>query len=222
MLGAGIVLIFLAFVLPSDWSKLALNFPGGSVEVERARAAQDTLLALPHSAQEQLDSEALVAGVAEQTPEEVGAGAADNLAETRERLAARLADTRAVASHDEFEGWIRLRLKRRLALGEGATGVICAVRKPNGTLFSGVPRLIGPVTPPLVLGLPLRSGPWVDYEITFPDWFTDEDADSLTSGSYLALWGTVPAAGRPHVLATDNFEWPVSAESTAATDEAPT
>src|SRR5205823_4775911 len=78
VLAVGTLFSFLALVLPSDWSKLALNFPGGSVEVERARAAQDILLSLPHSAQDQLNGEALVAEIADQAPEQVGAGAVDN------------------------------------------------------------------------------------------------------------------------------------------------
>jgi hypothetical protein len=52
----------------------------------------------------------------------------------------------AFASHEVFDGWISLRLKRLTPLTDADLGVTCSVRKPGGEFLVGVPRLVGPTS----------------------------------------------------------------------------
>ena len=78
---------------------------------------------------------------------------------------------------------------------------------PNGEFTGAIPRLVGPSEPPQVFGVD-RPGSWLEYEAVFPDFFGIAP-DQLGEGRYLVFWGTVArAGGRPHVLASDAFDWP--------------
>ena len=89
---------------------------------------------------------------------------------------------------------------------EPVTAVVCSVRKPDGVFLTGIPRLVGSAEPPTILGSFSRSGSWLNYEATFPDFFAPKDVE-LPEGRYQVIWGTVaPPGGRAHVLAQDSFD----------------
>jgi hypothetical protein len=91
--------------------------------------------------------------------------------------------------------------------------VACAIRKPGGEFMVGVPRLVSPTEPPMILGAFPRGGTWLSYEAIFPDFFTDADEkEEFPDGRYVVIWGTLVREGRrSHVLATDAFSWPPNA-----------
>jgi hypothetical protein len=221
VLSMGAVFLFFALVLPVDWQRLALKLWGASVEVERAKAAQETLANLPQDAwrqawrqlvrSEELPPEELPAEI--EPPAEEPAAAPSPPArparEARSRLLLESLRARpAMASHEVSDGWILLRLKREAPATDADLAVACAIRKPGGEFLVGVPRLVGPTEPPMILGAYPRGGSWLHYEATFPDFFTSDD-EELAPGIYTVIWGTLARpGGRAHVLATDSFEWP--------------
>jgi hypothetical protein len=127
-------------------------------------------------------------------------------------LAEHLLTRPAFASHETEAGWVRLHLKRLAPSTDDAVAVTCAIRKPGGELLVGVPRLVGPADPPTILGTFARRGSWLHYEAIFPDFFVEADADTeLPAGRYFVHWATVPPpGGRPHILASDSFDWPTA------------
>src|SRR4051812_43209967 len=54
VLAVGAIFLFLGLVLPTDWDRLVFRLPGASLEVERAKAAQEALASLPEKAQREL------------------------------------------------------------------------------------------------------------------------------------------------------------------------
>jgi hypothetical protein len=130
VLTVGVLLLFFGLVLPVDWSKLALKFGSASLEVERARAAQETLASLPPDAQRQLVQPEHVAPEADEGAPALPPPAQPvaDLARVREALIERLTTQPAFASHEvSGEGWIRLRLKRRTTPSEP----LRQTRQPN-------------------------------------------------------------------------------------------
>jgi hypothetical protein len=118
----------------------------------------------------------------------------------------------AFASNEASDGRIRLRLKRQAPPTDADLAIACAIRKPGGAYLVGVPRLVGPTGPPMILGGWPRGGQWLHYEAIFPDLFAGAD-DDLPPGTYAVAWGTLARpGGRAHVLATDSFEWPLPAD----------
>jgi hypothetical protein len=216
-------LLFLGLVLPVDWRRLMLKVGSAEVAVERAEAAQETLASLPREAQrELLPAEGLPTG--EEPLEGEGDGlteeeaveaaeAAGELTEARAQLIRNLLTTPAFASHERGTRWVQLRLKRQAPETDSDLAVACAIRKPGGEFMVGVPRLVSPTEPPMILGAFPRGGTWLSYEAIFPDFFTDADEnEEFPDGRYVVIWGTLAREGRrSHVLATDAFSWPPNA-----------
>jgi len=227
VLAIGSIFLFFALVLPIDWERLNLKLWGASLEVERAKVAQETLASLPREVQrelvqqEQLEPAEVVPEVESAPPEEVpapaaGGGAAGahggGSAAARSRLIEDLRTRPAFASHEVFDGWIRLRLKRLAPPSDAELAVTCIVRRPGGEFLVGVPRLVGSAEPPMILGAFPRGGAWLNYEATFPDFFATED-EELPPGTYTVIWGTLlREGGHANVLAMDSFEWPPASE----------
>lgn len=234
VLGVGAVLLLLAFLVPADWRKLTVGLPGGgSLEVERAEAAQEALRSLPHELQQEIvQAEALpeleapaeaVAneggdgdGVAAGQPEPAPAPPAEPAESPAERLARFLITQDAFATHETATRWLQLRLKRRVDLASSPTPVTCAVRKVGGGWAVGVPRLTGAGDPPRLFGTTTvaRAGTWLEYQAVFPDFFMEAGADvevEFPPGEYVVYWGTPTSTGGVHLLATDRFGWPPGA-----------
>jgi hypothetical protein len=159
VLSTGAVFLFFALVLPVDWERLALKLWGASVEVERAKAAQETLANLPPDAWRQLvrpeefAPEELPAESEPPTEEPAAAlpPPARSARKARSRLLENLMARPAMASHEVSDGWIRLRLNREAPATDADLAVACAIRKPGGEFLVGVPRLVGPTEPPMIL-----------------------------------------------------------------------
>jgi hypothetical protein len=220
VLAIGAVFLFFALVLPIDWQRMVLKLGSASVEVERAKAeaAQETLARLPTVVRQQLvQPEDLPTALGwvfpsnappEQPTPAVAQPAGASPSESRARLIENLLTMPAFASHETFTDWVRLNLKRQTPQTDADLAVTCAVRKPDGEFLVGVPRLVSPTEPPVILGGWPRGGNWLMYEAVFPDFFATE-ADVLPPGTYNVIWGTLAQpGGRAHVLATDRFEWP--------------
>jgi len=207
------VFLFFGLVLPVDWERLALKLWGASVEVERAKAAQETLAGLPPDVRLQLvRPEEELAPPEEPEPAPASAPPARPARGAPSPLLESLRVRPAFASNEASDGRIRLRLKRQAPPTDADLAIACAIRKPGGAYLVGVPRLVGPTGPPKILGGWPRGGQWLHYEAIFPDFFAGAD-DDLPPGTYAVVWGTLARpGGRAHVLATDSFEWPVPAD----------
>jgi hypothetical protein len=217
VLAVGAVFFLVALVLPADWSNLTFALPGGpSVKIERAaNSAQGQLAALPAAERQQLAPPADEAEPQAEQPQETEAtptvGVEADVDERRTAYARAHYRRPAFASHESLgRDWLRLRLVRHIPPTLEPGAVTCAVRKPGDADFRvSVPRLVGPTSPPSLLGVTLnRPGVWLEYEATFPDFFFARE-DELPNGQYVAIWGIVPqVGGRAHVLASDVFAWP--------------
>jgi hypothetical protein len=228
VLAIGGIFLFFALVLPIDWEKMVLKFGGMSLEVVRAKAAQEMLAQmldrLPPEAREELvqadDLPAALGWVApgedavpEQPTPAVPQPAGASSRQRRTRLIDNLMTRPAFASHEAHSDWVRLTLKRQAPTNDADLAVTCAVRKPDGEFLIGIPRLVSPTEPPVILGAWPRGGPWLNYEAIFPDFFPS-DSDEPPPGTYNVIWGTLAQpGGRAHVLATDQFEWPPAGDS---------